>query len=80
MLTGRQIRAARAMLDWSQDTLAQKSEVSIASIKRIEPQHGVPNVTTRTLMKLESTFVKAGISFETADGQLIVKCPNSFAA
>ncbi len=35
-LTAQQIRAARAFLDWSQTELAEKSLVSVRTVKRVE--------------------------------------------
>lgn len=63
MLTGEQIRAARAMLNWSQSVLASKSGVSVASIRRIEPQNGVPSANAKFLAAFERCFSEAGISF-----------------
>lgn len=37
-----QIRAARAMLDWSMATLADKARVSISTVKRFEDGQGAP--------------------------------------
>lgn len=63
MLTGAQIRAARALLDWSARELAERSGVSIATIHRIERQHGVSSTHPRTPLDLRRTFEAAGIVF-----------------
>jgi predicted transcriptional regulator len=36
MITSRQIRAARALLDWSQQQLADKAIVSLNAVARLE--------------------------------------------
>lgn len=36
MITGRQSRAARALLGWTQETLADKALVSLTALKRLE--------------------------------------------
>ena len=36
MITSRQSRAARALLGWTQETLADKARVSLTALKRLE--------------------------------------------
>jgi hypothetical protein len=38
MITGRQIRAARALLHWTQEMLAEKSLVALTALKRLESE------------------------------------------
>lgn len=59
-----QIRAARAMLEWSQETLAQKSGVSLPTIKRIEPGNGKPSARDETLNKIRDAFEQENIVFQ----------------
>jgi DNA-binding XRE family transcriptional regulator len=48
MITGRQIRAARALLHWTQDMLAEKSLVALTALKRLESERGLAvHETTR---------------------------------
>lgn len=61
MLTIEQIRAARALLDWSQSDLADKAELSQTGIARIENGTNKPN--TSTLEKIASAFESADIEF-----------------
>ena len=44
-MTSEQIKMARAALDWSIDVLAEKTDVSSRTIKRIEAQVGIPVAT-----------------------------------
>ena len=60
MISKEQIKAARAMLDWSQKTLAQKCDgVSEPTIKLIES--GKVNSTETTLTAIKNTFEEAGL-------------------
>jgi transcriptional regulator with XRE-family HTH domain len=59
MITGGQIRAARALIGWKQTDLAKASGVSEISIKNIE--RGVTDPRSSTLGALQQAFEKAGI-------------------
>ena len=63
LATGLQIKSARTLLKWSQEELAQKSNVAIGSIRRIEGQEGVITGLESTLKKLMTTFENNGIEF-----------------
>lgn len=63
MLTGLQIRAARALLKWSTKDLADKAVVGIATVHRAEAVDDVPSMNSRTLMKLKHTFEEGGVQF-----------------
>jgi transcriptional regulator with XRE-family HTH domain len=41
MITARQSRAARALLGWTQETLADKAQVSLTALKRLESDSGL---------------------------------------
>ena len=41
MITARQSRAARALLGWTQETLADKARVSLTALKRLESESGL---------------------------------------
>ncbi len=40
MITGRQVRAARALLNWKQEMLAEKALVALTTLKRMESEQG----------------------------------------
>jgi DNA-binding transcriptional regulator YiaG len=63
MLTGTQIRAARAILKWSTRDLADKAMIGIATVHRAEAVDDVPGMNARTLMKLKATFEQGGVVF-----------------
>jgi ribosome-binding protein aMBF1 (putative translation factor) len=63
MISGRQIRAARALLGWSGQELADECDISLKTLRRYEPQDGVPSGNTRTLESIESVLEDHGIVF-----------------
>jgi hypothetical protein len=67
MLTGTQMRAARAMLRWRLEDLAERSGLSFATVQRAEAVDGLPAMTARNLMTIKTTFEKAGIIFLDGD-------------
>lgn len=63
-LTGCQVRAARAMLNWSVRQLAHRSGISDSSIRRIEAVFGVPDTVTLDLLtKVQDYFESKGFKF-----------------
>ncbi len=63
MITSAQIRAARALLRWSSNDLANASGVGGATIRRLEVQDGVPGVQVKTLQAIQAALEAAGIEF-----------------
>jgi transcriptional regulator with XRE-family HTH domain len=63
MISGIQIRAARAALRWTIDELAEKSGLGVRTIKRFEGFDGIPSSRTSTLGELKSALEAAGIEF-----------------
>ena len=61
MITGSQIRAARALLGWSQQDLADKAVLSETAILKLETQRA--DSRTSTLMKVRQSLEAAGIEF-----------------
>jgi predicted transcriptional regulator len=65
----RQIKAARSLLGWSQDDLAEKSEVSKPTIGRLESQDGeTVGGRAETGEALVAALEKAGIEFIAENG------------
>ena len=63
MIIGEQIRAARAMLKWTADDLAKKSDIGVATIRRLEVMNGIPSGQTRILESIQKTLVQGGVEF-----------------
>lgn len=63
MLTGAQIRAARALLKWSGRDLAERSGVSYPALQRAEAVDDMPNMQTRNLAAIKSALEAGGCVF-----------------
>ena len=63
MISGRQIRAARALLGWSGQELADKCGISLKTLRRYEPQNGVPAGSAKVLESIGSVLEGHGIVF-----------------
>jgi transcriptional regulator with XRE-family HTH domain len=64
----RQIKAARMLLDWSQDRLAEAAGIGIATIKRLEAQDNGLGGRDDTVGKIVGALEAAGVEF-TNGGQ-----------
>src|ERR1700744_5278759 len=69
MITVRQMKAARALLAWSQGDLAKASGVSEPTIARLESEDGELGGRPETGQKLVAALEKASIEFIGADGE-----------
>ncbi len=61
MITGTQMRAARALLGIDQRELAQRAGLSLPTIQRMEASDGVVRGNVDSLMKLVDALVANGI-------------------
>ena len=64
----RQIKAARALLDWSQTDLASASGISEPTIKRLEASGGVLGGRETTVASIFKALETAGIEFIAENG------------
>jgi predicted transcriptional regulator len=64
----RQIKAARALLGWSQDDLAAHSGVSAPTVKRLEAAEGDIGGRAETGEALVAALQEAGIEFIAENG------------
>ena len=67
MLQVAQIRAARALLGWRQEDIADAAKISVATIRRIESQEELLTGNLSTLLKIQAAFEQAGIQFIDED-------------
>ena len=63
MMTVEQLKMARAALGWSIKKLANKSLVSVRTIKRIETEGMIEKVTPANIRLIRETLQTAGIEF-----------------
>lgn len=70
MLTAEQLRAARALRRWDQAVLAERSGVSVETIKRLEKMDGRLTTTrVATLDALRTALEAAGVIFVAENGE-----------
>jgi DNA-binding XRE family transcriptional regulator len=65
-ISARQSRAARGLLDWTQDTLATKAGVSLKTVQDFEGERRKPLKVVRASIK--QAFEQNGVEFLDSDG------------
>ena len=63
MLTAAQIRAARALLDWTQPDLAREAGLSLPTIRRMEGAMGPGRSSAATVDAVTRALEAAGVIF-----------------
>jgi len=63
LITGSQLRAARALLRWSRARLAESSQVAPATITQAEGDDGPISVTAAQARALRISLERAGVEF-----------------
>lgn len=74
MITARQSRAARALLGWTQETLADAAQISLTALKRLESENGL-EVYESTRDQVRRALEAAGIvllSMDKGEGVLLL--------
>jgi transcriptional regulator with XRE-family HTH domain len=66
-ITSEHVRAARMLLRWEQKDLAERSGVSLPSIKRLESKPGPLGAYAGTLVAIRAAFEDEGIEFFNGD-------------
>lgn len=61
------MRAARALLGWTQEELSARAKVALGTVKRMEGFDGPVGARTDTLRRIVAVFEKAGIEFLNDD-------------
>jgi predicted transcriptional regulator len=64
----RQVKAARALLAWSQEQLANVADISIPTIKRLEAQDGPLGGRNETGTRIRRALESAGVEFIEENG------------
>jgi transcriptional regulator with XRE-family HTH domain len=68
MLTSDQIRAARALIRWSAQELAEKAGIGISTVQRMENADGVPSASGKNLATIQRVLESAGVVFIPENG------------
>jgi transcriptional regulator with XRE-family HTH domain len=63
MITGAQMRAARALLGWSASELADRARVAYATVQRAEAAVGIPHTQGHNLFRIQQALEAGGIVF-----------------
>jgi transcriptional regulator with XRE-family HTH domain len=63
MITSCQIRAARALINWSARELAIKSGVGVATVRRMELAEGIPSSNAQNLELVKRALELLGVEF-----------------
>lgn len=66
MLTSAQCRAARALLDWSREQLADASKVALRTV--VDFERGARSPREVTLLAIQSALTEAGVIFIDQNG------------
>jgi len=75
MITSRQVRAARALLGWTQEMLADEALVALTALKRLESVNDLP-VREDTRHQVLKALEAAGIVFldsQQGEGVMLVR-------
>ena len=67
-LKSSQLRAARALLRWSADDLAQESAVGVTTIRRAELSEGDTSMTVANNLAVRRALELAGVEFIDENG------------
>lgn len=68
ILTGEQLRAARAMVRMEQSELAASADVSVETVKRLERTVGGISANTGTAAAIQKALEAAGVDFIPENG------------
>jgi predicted transcriptional regulator len=66
MISARQIRAARALINWSQQQLADRAVLSLTAVKRLEAGIGDPRMST--VLAVKAALEAGGVEFIPPSG------------
>ena len=70
MITPNLCRAARHLLGWKQEDLAERSDLAVNTIRQFEG--GKTSAPHRTTLKtIQASFESAGVEFITRDGKFV---------
>lgn len=67
-ITGAQIRAARALIRWSAEDLAEATKIGIATLRRAEGLDGELGMTAANQLAVRTVLETAGVVFIPENG------------
>lgn len=69
MLTGAQMRAARALVRWTVEDLAKAARVGVMTVRRAEAIDGPTTMLTNNLAAIRAALEGAGVIFVEENGE-----------
>ncbi len=63
MLSARQIKAARSLLNWNGSDLTNACGIALTTLRRYESVEGIPSGNISNLVKIKHALENAGIEF-----------------
>ena len=66
-MTAGQLRAARALIGWTAQELADASGVGVATIRRAELKDGLVGTTAPNIAAIQRAFSDRGVEFTNGD-------------
>jgi hypothetical protein len=67
IITGPEIRAARALLGWTSQELAERARISRDGLRNAETSPGIPQTLTKTVIAIRSALEAGGAVFLVLD-------------
>ena len=67
MILPKQIRAARSLLGISQEALAERAGVGVATVRRVESTVGELKITVAAMLRIKRALEAEGIVFTETD-------------
>jgi hypothetical protein len=69
IITAAQMRAARALVRWSADDLAERTKIGVATIRRAEATDDQLTMTESNQLAIRRAFEAAGVIFIAENGE-----------
>ena len=67
-ITSSQIRAARALLKWTAQDVADAANVGVATVRRAEKKENEMNITPANALAIKNALEAAGVEFIEKNG------------
>jgi transcriptional regulator with XRE-family HTH domain len=67
-VTGSQFRAARALVGWSAEALAERSGVGLTTVAQAEAHNGTISIAAPDVRAMRQAFEEAGVEFIPENG------------
>lgn len=67
-ITSSQIRAARALLKWTAQDVADAANIGVATVRRAEKEENEMTITIANRLAIKAALEAAGIEFITENG------------